>query len=435
MKKLKLNIVLILTLCFSNIKAQTVITLQAAIDTALYNNLGLRISRNEAEIADNNATRANAGQLPSVGIVAGTTQSNTNLTQVYSTGGELNKTGVINKTYNGQLGLTWTLFDGTRMFATYEKLQVLKNMGDLNVQMRTEELISDVTNSYSNMVRQKLLLQGTKNNITVYQERVKLSNTRVEIGKAARTEFLQASVDLNSQNNNLAMQETSYKNSAVELNRLMMRPPAALFDVTDSLEITPSIELESLLSKIENGNRQLQQLRMTQQQRALELQVQKSYSYPKVDLNAGYNFAKSSSSQGLFLKNQSYGPLVGLSLNWNVFNGNVLRKQIENSKIVLENSKLQYDDAANTLKGMLVSAWQRYHDAVLLSAAERDNYKMSNENLQITTERFKLNEATILELKDAQQINEASLLRLADILYIAKTAETELMFMTGQLVK
>ena len=60
---------------------------------------------------------------------------------------------------------------------------------------------------------------------------------------------------------------------------------------------------------------------------------------------------------------------------------------------------------------------------------------MANENLSITMQRFKLGEATILELKDAQLSSEASVTRLANTLYEAKMAETELLFLTGGLTK
>jgi outer membrane protein TolC len=420
--------------CFQTAYSQQLITLQTAIDSALYNNLGLIIVRNEAAIADNNATKANAGMLPRVDLNAGTNYANNNLNQKLSTGVEINKSGVSNKSFNGQLAVSWTLFDGTKMFATYQKQQILRDMGDLNVQIKTEEIISTIIRAYSEIVRQSIVLKGTVQNISLYEERVKLAEMKLRIGKSSRTEFLQASLDLNLQKSNLVKQTTLLKNAKLNLSRLMMLPLNSEFETTDSLVIDKTILLPKLLADLENGNKQLQLLHMDELKRTQEIKEQESFYYPRVNLNAGYNFVSSSSSQGLFLINQNRGPLVGLTLNWTLYNG-TQRNQVENVKLLRENTKLVYDDTKIALQTMVIAAWQNYQDAIELAKTEEESYKMANENLTIMLKRFKLGEATILELKDAQQVNEASTSRLANTLYDAKTAETELLYLTGKLIK
>ena len=46
-------------------------SLAQLISVGLNNNYGLRIVRNEERLAESNATRANAGMLPKVGVTAG----------------------------------------------------------------------------------------------------------------------------------------------------------------------------------------------------------------------------------------------------------------------------------------------------------------------------------------------------------------------------
>lgn len=142
----------------------------------------------------------------------------------------------------------------------------------------------------------------------------------------------------------------------------------------------------------------------------------------------------SSSTQGLFLVNQSRGPLVGLTLNWNLYNG-IQRKQVQNSKLLKENVRLAYVETKINLQSTVINAWQRYQDAIALAKSEQENFKLAAENLNIMAQRFKLAEATILELKDAQQLNEAATTRLANSLFDAKTAETELRMLIGNLVQ
>ena len=435
MKKIK-NTLILLFLLLNVIPAlaQSILTLQAAIDTALYTNLGLMISRNEATIADNNASRANAGMLPRIDLNAGANYSNLSLNQKFNTGVEINKNGVENRSYNGQLALNWTLFDGTKMFATYQKLQILNDMGELNVQIKTEEIIYNVIRAYSDIVRQKIVLKGLINNIGLYEERNKLAEMKLSIGKSSRSELLQAQMDLNNQKNLLLKQNTLLKNAKMELGRILMFSPEKTFEVSDSLELNEKISVNDVLSQLESGNKQLQLLRMNDKQKLQEVKEQQSYAYPRVNLNAGYNFTSSSSTQGLFLVNQNRGPLVGLTFNWNLYNG-TQKRSVENMKLQHQNTLLVYDDTKITLQTMVTNAWLRYHDAVEIAKLEKETNHLAMENLTITMERFKLNEATLLELKDAQQLNEASIIRLANTLFEAKNAETELLFLSGKLVK
>ncbi|MBK7359802.1 MAG: TolC family protein [Saprospiraceae bacterium] len=427
-------LLLVLISCSFAVGAQVQLSLQSAIDTALFNNLGLIISKNEARIASNNLSRAQAGMIPSLDLNAGTNYSNNNLTQEFNTGSEINKTGVANKSINGQLVLNWVLFDGTKMFATYKKLQTLKEMGELNVLFNTESLISNVINAYAEIVKQNILLKSTLNNLSLYEERLKLADTKLKIGKSARSEFLQASLDLNIQKNNLVKQSSQLKIAKLNLNTLMMRSLNSDFDVSDSLQIDETINLEQALAKLESGNIQLKLLQLLEQQRQHEIKEQQSYAYPRINLNAGYNFVSSSSTQGLFLVNQSRGPLVGLTLNWNLYNG-IQRKQVENSKLLKENVRLAYVETKVNLQSTVINAWQRYQDAIALAKAEQENFKLAAENLNIMAQRFKLADATILELKDAQQLNEAATTRLANSLFDAKSAETELRMLIGNLVQ
>lgn len=94
--------------------------------------------------------------------------------------------------------LNWVLFDGTKCLLPI-KLQTLKEMGELNVLFNTESLISNVINAYAEIVKQNILLKSTLNNLSLYEERLKLADTKLKIGKSARSEFLQASLDLNIQ--------------------------------------------------------------------------------------------------------------------------------------------------------------------------------------------------------------------------------------------
>ena len=64
---------------------------------------------------------------------------------------------------------------------------------------------------------------------------------------------------------------------------------------------------------------------------------------------------------------------------------------------------------------------------------EIENYKMSDALLNLVMERFKLGEATIVDVKQAQQSFETAGFRLTSLQFSAKIAEIELKRMSNQL--
>ena len=107
--KHKLNFRFLLTLIcllqITNSFSQSTITLQAAIDSALQNNLGIQISRNNSEIATNNSSLGNSGMLPNVDINGGYNYAVNTLRQETSTGIVTDKNGVDTKSYSGKAAL------------------------------------------------------------------------------------------------------------------------------------------------------------------------------------------------------------------------------------------------------------------------------------------------------------------------------------------
>ena len=55
----------------TNLSAQKTLSLKECLEVGLQNNYDLLIVRNEQKIADNNATLANAGMLPTLDLSAG----------------------------------------------------------------------------------------------------------------------------------------------------------------------------------------------------------------------------------------------------------------------------------------------------------------------------------------------------------------------------
>ena len=118
--------------------AQEKLTLQKAVEIALKNNYSIIIAANESELANNNTTIGNAGMLPTISVYGSKNYLGNDTRQVYANDSLLDKSGVGSTLTASGIALKWTLFDGLKMFATYNKLQELNAMGELQAKIQIE---------------------------------------------------------------------------------------------------------------------------------------------------------------------------------------------------------------------------------------------------------------------------------------------------------
>ena len=129
--------------------AQDTLSLQQVISLALVNEHGIRIAKNEAAIAGNLATAGNAGLLPRLDASGRGNYSNQDTKLDFAEGfPDVERNGVENTTLAGQLGLTYTLFNGMGNFATLERAQLNAQLADLGTRAQIEGTLTQVIALY-----------------------------------------------------------------------------------------------------------------------------------------------------------------------------------------------------------------------------------------------------------------------------------------------
>jgi outer membrane protein TolC len=420
-----------------SVRAQSVLSMKSAIDLALKNNLGIVIAKNSAQIDQNNATIGNAGMLPSVNVQGAATKGESDIRQEYNDGRVLSKSGVSSTNYSASASLTWTIFDGFQMFADYKKLQLLRDAGEVRVKQQVISTVSAVSYAYAELVMSKELVRNINSTLPLYKERVQLANQKLMMGKSDKTEWLQAKVDLNARTNALFNAESSVRIARSKMNAiLMLSPQDSSYDVSDSLELTVvETDYNSFSKDFEKDNPDIYAADLNRKVIEQEMKALKSGYLPVVDLNAGYNYTNSESSSGLFLVNRNSGPVAGLTLKWNLFNGMNQQRQVRNYKLMVESASSNLQQTTLLVQSSLYNAWQQYIAAKQVLNNAREGVMLADENLTIAAERFRLSESTIVELKMAQNAKEDALTALLNAGFDAKIAEVNLLSISGKIVQ
>jgi len=254
-------------------------------------------------------------------------------------------------------------------------------------------------------------------------------------GKGTRQTVLQAQIDRNAQQAQYILQRNQLEVAKANLNNLLQRNADADFDVADSILLIPNFSVDTTEVSLRNQNPSLAFANREVDVQTSILQQYRSLYFPQLDLNASYAYSNSTSDASFFQKNQSTGWNAGLTLSWNIFNGFTTRNNVEISKINVENAHLQYRQLLSNTRTSLNTGMNDYKSALEEMLLLRDNLKLSYENLQLSTEMYKLFAITQIDYARAiKSFSDAGAAFIASE-YAVKKAETNLLLLSGTLVR
>ncbi len=433
--KIFLPSLILFVIISSNIFSQKLLTIDDAIKTALVNNYSINIAKNEKDISDNNSTLGNAGFLPSLDADGAYTKTTNNTKQNYLNGTVVDRTGANSTNYTAGIGLNWTIFDGFKMFANLDRLKELKKIGEVNLKSEVENNISKIISTYYDIVREQQVLEVLNQSIKISEERLKIAQDKKQLGSASKFDLLQAQVDLNEDKSSLLSEELKLKQAKILLNQLMGEKVTTDYNVADTIKINENLSIDDLKPLTDEHNSDLIIARQNKNISDSELNLARGNLFPKISLNAGYDFSKSTSEAGFVQSSKSFGYYYGATASINLFNGLSTKTAIQNAEISKQINELNLSQVQNNVDAQLSNAYEKYKSSIKLVRLESENYKVAEENVEIGLERLKLGSTTPLEFRETQRqlINAKS--RLVAAQFEAKNAETELLRISGQLVK
>lgn len=411
---------------FCSLEAQQVLTVDDAVSIALKNSFDILIASNDAAIDKANNTAGNAGMLPTVAITGSDNVSVNNTKQKYFNNTEASSTNARSSSLIANIGLNWTLFDGGKMFVTKQKLQEIELLGEIQYKERVLQTVSNVILSYYNVVKQKQQLISINEVINYNMERVKILQTSFNAGNTAKTNLLQAQIDLNVYQENAINQKSVITDSKKTLNQLLSRDINSEYEVTDTIETNYVPNTQDLLQKLYANNLSIMAMRKQVDVAKLVLKETKTFLLPRFNFNTGYNYLRSDNAIGNVKTNNSFGPQVGGTLSIPLYQSGNVNRQINVSNIQLKTIEYNLESAKLALHAQLVNSLTNFEAQKKLLLIEKDNHKLAKENLEISIQRLRLGETTSLEIRQAQESYQESLTRLLNFEYNLKVAETML---------
>ena len=414
--------------------AQEEMSLQKAVEIALKNNYSITIAKNNNQINQNNNSAGNAGMLPNVSLSGSDNVTIANTSQQLFTGELREKKNARTDNLAAGIALNWTVFDGFGMFIEKKRLTELESQGEAQARLTISGTVADVITTYTAIVQQQRMLTALTEVLSISKERKFIADEKFKIGSGSELELLKAKVDFNTDSVSMIKQKITINQSIAHLGEMLAVDSMGRYRLSEQeILINEGLQIQSLLEKIQRQNPELSIAEKNIAITELRLKEMQAARLPRVSVNTGYTYSRQESQIGLLQSNRNNGLNYGISASFTLFDGLNMNRKVKNTRLELNNAEAQKKDTELRVKTETSRIFQEYQNSLSLIGIEKENIQVAKKNADVSLEKYRLGGISSIELRDAQRNLLDAQNRLFTELYLAKSAETELLRLSGQL--
>jgi len=415
--------------------AQDMLVKTDAVEIALENNYNIKIARNNVELASNNASVFNSGYLPSLQGNAGLNYSSGSSRAEMQDGSVRESSSAQSTVYNSSLGLNYTLFDGLGRKYSFAQQKENYSISELQMRQVIEFNILDIFRVYYDVAR--LTTNEINQNETLAISRRRLDRARYgyDYGQNTQLDVLNAEVDYNNDSITYLTIIQELENSKRDLNVLLGRDVNTLFMVDTTIVYEKDITLDLLMDEAMKNNVGILLNQGNVRTAEYDININRSNMIPKLDANAQYVWnERQNDATNIFASQRNYGPQLGVSLSWNIFDGGITKTRVQNAKISMDNQLITLEQNEQILERNVNNAWGFYQNALFVLEAERKNMETNQNNFERSVEQYQLGQINSITFRAAQLNYLNANLNFNQAKYDAKIAELALLQLSGYLM-
>jgi len=429
------KIIILLMSVSSGLYAQSVLTIEEAIKTGLEKNYSVLVVKNESEIAKLQNNFGNAGMSPTVSINANIGLANVNSHQEFNTGVVQDRAGAQSNSTGASLNIGWMVFDGLKMFAVKKRLSLNEGLSAIELKQQMENTVYDIISAYYDVVRINELIKAAKQNLSIYEERKKIAQLRLEIGSESKVDYLLTQSNENKAKSSIIQLELQLLTAKSKLNTLINKPVDTEFQTSDSIVVNYDPKIEELKKSVLTSNSLISISKQNELIALQSIKEARSVNLPFVQLNGAYNFTRAQNQAGIVFLNQQSGLNAGVAAGWLLFNGTKNSKLVKERNLLYLNQKYATEQMQQQVDALVYNSYRSYLLNKQIVELEKQNLSDSKEVLNVSIERYRIGKTNLLETIETQKNLEDAQVRFIEALYAIKLAETELMRTNGSLVK
>jgi len=319
------------------------------------------------------------------------------------------------------------------MFIQRDKLNELQELSNTQLRGVVENTVAQVSRIYFEIVVQSEILDLYHEALQISNQRRKFAKVRLDLGGGSELTYLQATVDMNADSANYMQQLSAVKNLKSDFNLILCRDIMTNVLVEKTIPVNEALIYEELWTKVQAQSPALLEARSAINMASLTTKEIKSARLPRLTINSAYSYNKSQTDVGTFTSNRNLGFSAGVTLNYNLFSGFTNNQKIKVAQIREESALQDVELQKLSMEANLQQVYTDFQTNMKLVRFEKANIQFARLNWNITQEKYRLGALNDIELRETQKKLMDAESRLLQSLYNCKSAEIELMRLSGQL--
>lgn len=302
------------------------------------------------------------------------------------------------------LTLSQLIYDGGRWWNQMAQAghQEEASKGQLEEQRLASEL--EATRRFYNLLNAQVQLKTLEETVKRSREQVDRAKGLYEAGRATRSAWLDAQVNLGNDEITTLRQRQSIVSLRTQLLQWLGRPDEDVeAQVPGTLDFsTAAPAYEASLERARQQRPLFHALDENLRARGLGISLARADYWPRLSANAGYG--RSAPSADLFFTEPGLQNSLnaGFTLSWDLFNGFAHKANEERARIELTRAEKEQVQAVVDLEAELKRTLETLEtELAVLLIAER-NLELAKQQEKLETERFSAGANTSLDVRNAQ---------------------------------
>lgn len=304
------------------------------------------------------------------------------------------------------LGASLNLFNGLADYHSYHAAKQRATAANYQLQGIIADIVLETRQNYIEVLRAEQSAATAAEGVLLLESQKRDADLQLKYGVIARNDLLRVEVELSSARQDLLQAEGNLQIARRQMERMINRPLAES-EKLDNASISSLLSnewgaAEDYRQQLLDQRSELNYLRHLLQAAALDRQASKGGFLPSIDLSARHEeYGDSLAPTG---RDNSFDDdnLLLLSANWNLFNGFADSKAVSAAEARRRSAAALLHDTEATLILQLQTALQKARIAQGRLLEAQSGVSQAEENYRVSENRFTQQQATTVDLLDAQ---------------------------------
>jgi len=329
---------------------------------------------------------------------------------------------------NWGISLTQTIYNGGRVWVARRGAEYTRRAAELGLEFARQSVLMDLVLRANQLLSAEDLLLVALKQVDRVSEQLRLAETRLELGDAARTSVLSAQVALSSAQLEVVAARRSVALARRRLANLIGSAEDVRVGIPRIIRVPDHASLDELVEMSIEKRSDLAQGRELLKIAREQVELVSRNGHPNVDITGSYMQYSDDEASSVYPEKQA-----AITLTWPFFQGGLVNLQTKEALSKSRQAELRYGQQVDAARLEVEEAMLNLQALDTQKELVKTNLLNAQENQRLAKTRYELGAAVDLDLLKAEEDLAAAENQDVNHRYDMETARAALLYAVGTL--